>query len=239
MICRTDPTLVHVDILDHPARTASLHLRRLPCQSPACRRQSPAVQCPFHSPCKQIASEAAYYRAYVSLDHEQQIMAFISNIPETHSSQILSADVANDGRIVSYSDQTVPVSCLYQALGTMSSLRRLRVFDCRRGGPTRDFIPGARLSLQFELAMFPSGRSALHSYELYLQPSTQAVVFQTISPTNIRALRLSGRVRFNRYSLFHTCRYEVLQAIIWITAWRSNLIIQTCKVFVMPKATTE
>ncbi|PBL01072.1 hypothetical protein ARMGADRAFT_1160321 [Armillaria gallica] len=148
--------------------------------------------------CKQIASEAAYYRAYVSLAHEQQITAFISNIPEAHASQILFADVANDGRIVSYSDQTVPVSYLYQALGKMPSLRRLRVFDCRRGGPTRDFVPGARLSLQFELAMFPSGRSGLHSYELYLEPSTQAVVFQTISPTNIQVLRLSGRVRFSK-----------------------------------------
>ncbi|KAK0233159.1 hypothetical protein IW262DRAFT_1260037 [Armillaria fumosa] len=143
--------------------------------------------------CKQIAWEAAHYRAYVSLAHEQQITAFISNIPEAHASQILFADVANDGRI-----QTVPVSYLYQALEKMSSLRGLRVFACRRGGPTRDFIPGARLSLQFELAMFPSGRSGLHFYELYLEPSTQAVVFQSISPSNIQLLRLSGRVRFSK-----------------------------------------
>ncbi|KAK0465097.1 uncharacterized protein EV420DRAFT_938512 [Desarmillaria tabescens] len=150
--------------------------------------------------CKQIAYEAAYYRQYVSLTHEQQIEKFINNIPGAHASQILFADVANDGRIVSYSDQTVPVSRLYQALGKMHSLRRLRVFDCRRGGQTRDFIPGARLSLQFELAMFPSGRSGLYSYELYLEPSTQAVVFQSISPTNIQVLRLSGRVRFSTTS---------------------------------------
>ncbi|KAK0506160.1 hypothetical protein EDD18DRAFT_19840 [Armillaria luteobubalina] len=200
MICRPDPGLYILTFLTIP-----LELRLFIYDVflanhqhvDASRQPSNAHFALLHT-CKQIACEAAYYRAYVSLAHEQQITAFISNIPEAHASQILFADVANDGRIVSYSDQTVPVSYLYQALGKMSSLRGLRVFDCRRGGPTRDFIPGARLSLQFELAMFPSGRTGLHFYELYLGPSTQAVLFQSISSSDIQLLRLSGRVRFSK-----------------------------------------
>lgn len=49
----------------------------------------------------------------------------------------------------------------------------------------------------------------------------------------------SDSVRHYRCSLFHTWRYDVLPATIWITAWRSISITQTCKVFVMLKAITE
>ena len=101
----------------------------------------------------------------------------------------------------------------------MTSLRRLRVFDCTRGTPTRDLgmlhshprnvfstlsavylVPGAKLSLQFELAMFLFGPPAsLVAYEMYLAVATQNTIFQTVRPEGIQVLRLSGRCRFPQH----------------------------------------
>lgn len=59
-------------------------------------------------------------------------------------------------------------------------------------------VPGANLSLQFELAMFPRAVPAsLVSYELYLAASTMSTIFQVVPAEHLQRLRLSGRCRFS------------------------------------------
>lgn len=57
--------------------------------------------------------------------------------------------------------------------------------------------PGAaRLALEFELAMYPSGTAPpLSSYEVYVDAETRVQAFQVISPRSLVRLRLSGEVR--------------------------------------------
>ncbi|KAJ3777975.1 hypothetical protein FB446DRAFT_45095 [Lentinula raphanica] len=147
--------------------------------------------------CRQISAEASQltnFCSYVSLIHEDQILAFNANISVGAASRILHADVANDARIVHGSGHSAPASELYNALSKLVNLRRLRVFECSRSRPMTDFIPGARFTLQLERAMFPSGVSPLlSSYELYLSPLRSSVrTFEVISPDTVQNLRLSG-----------------------------------------------
>ncbi|KAF8832419.1 hypothetical protein HHX47_DHR1001741 [Lentinula edodes] len=147
--------------------------------------------------CRQISYEAgqlANFRSYVSLIHEDQIAAFNANISTEAASRILHADVANDSRLVHASGHSVPVSELYLVLSKLVSLRRLRVFERNRTRPMKDFILGARFTVEFEKAMFPSGRvPQLDSYELYLSPlKSSARIFQVVSCNSVQRLRLSG-----------------------------------------------
>ncbi|KAJ4001018.1 hypothetical protein F5050DRAFT_1561665 [Lentinula boryana] len=152
--------------------------------------------------CRQISYEAgrlANFRSYVSLIHEDQISAFNSITTVEAASRILHADVANDSRLVHASGHvrqnlSVPASELYLVLSKLVSLRRLRVFECHRSRPMKDFIVGARFTLQFEKAMFPSGSPPqLDSYELYLSPfKSPSRIFQVVSPNRVKNLRLSG-----------------------------------------------
>jgi hypothetical protein len=53
--------------------------------------------------CRQISYEAGHladFRSYISLLHEDQIVAFIANIDIEGASRITTADVANDSRMV-------------------------------------------------------------------------------------------------------------------------------------------
>ncbi|GAW07999.1 hypothetical protein LENED_010032 [Lentinula edodes] len=115
--------------------------------------------------------------------HTRPIAAFNANISTEAASRILHADVANDSRLVHASGHSVPVSELYLVLSKLVSLRRLRVFERNRTRPMKDFILGARFTVEFEKAMFPSGRvPQLDSYELYLSPlKSSARIFQGIA----------------------------------------------------------
>lgn len=113
------------------------------------------------------------FRTYVSLAYERQINAFIRCVDPEDLTQILWADVANDGRYLSNVDPRLlqnskesssevsgerwqrylalsrwaivtfvivqvinrPISNLHLALRRMTSLQRLRTFDCRHGAP--------------------------------------------------------------------------------------------------------
>ncbi|KAF9069125.1 hypothetical protein BDP27DRAFT_1326046 [Rhodocollybia butyracea] len=148
--------------------------------------------------CRQIAYEAgdlANFRSYISLSYEDQISAFNANVSDQAASRITHADIANDARMVGISGMSaVPASQLYLVLSKLVSLRELRVFECHRSRPMKDFIPGARFTLQFEKAMFPSSETPLlDAYELYLSPFRSSTrVFQVMPSDNIKSLRLSG-----------------------------------------------
>ncbi|TCD61315.1 hypothetical protein EIP91_008643 [Steccherinum ochraceum] len=146
--------------------------------------------------CKQIYTEAKpILQRYVSLSHERQIAAFIKS--DVDFSRVTYADVANDGRLV----QTMkpaqglhPLSQLYLAIRLLTSLRHLRVFECRQGLPfTTTGTIATRLVLQSEQAMFPTKSGPeLKSYELMLLPDTRAWPLSILTSTSLRRLRLSG-----------------------------------------------
>lgn len=105
----------------------------------------------------------------------------------------------------------------------MTSLRHLRVFQCRQGLPltlqhtmslhskcearfksyNQIFKPSPlpflctgsrRLALGFERAMFPRNAALLSSYELYLNPDTRVDVFDGVRPDDVVSLRFSGEI---------------------------------------------
>ncbi|KAI0734528.1 hypothetical protein C8Q72DRAFT_949006 [Fomitopsis betulina] len=143
---------------------------------------------------------------FVSLSNELEINAFILNTSNAVASRVLWADVANDARVVTPSGSArqegaikpAPLSHLHLALRRMTSLQRLRVFQCHRGLPITILGSGAaRLALEFELAMYPSGTAPpLSAYEIYVDAETRVKAFQVISPRSLVRLRLSGEVRF-------------------------------------------
>ncbi|KIK71087.1 hypothetical protein GYMLUDRAFT_210955 [Collybiopsis luxurians FD-317 M1] len=145
--------------------------------------------------CRQISSEAEHlagFRSYVSLSHEAQISAFRRNISEEQALRITAVDVASDPRLVHAPGHVM--SELFGVLSKLASLRKLRVFECNRSRPIKDFILGARFTLQFEKALFPYGEAPhLDSYELYLSPFKSSTrIFQVISSEFCQTLRLSG-----------------------------------------------
>ena len=113
--------------------------------------------------------------------------------------------------------EVVPLSNLHLALRQMTSLKRLRIFQCRQGLPVNTqskscpcllvksrFLIGlglfffhaglhGRIALKFESALYPSGCTQdVTSYELYLDAETRVSPFEVISPQSVQVLRLSG-----------------------------------------------
>ncbi|PIL31590.1 hypothetical protein GSI_06292 [Ganoderma sinense ZZ0214-1] len=157
--------------------------------------------------CRQLSEEAGRtYRRYISLLHEHQIHAFLHFAEPELASQIEWADVANDGRVFQPankdqedSETDTPLSNLHIALGRMTSLRHLRVFQCRQGLPinlqnTMNMHRSRRLALGFERAMFPKNAAQLSSYELYISPETRVDLFDGVRPDAIVTLRFSGEI---------------------------------------------
>ncbi|KZT72750.1 hypothetical protein DAEQUDRAFT_722365 [Daedalea quercina L-15889] len=156
--------------------------------------------------CRQVQDEAAHILwRYVSLRDELEINAFILNTSDAAAARVLWADVANDTRVFmpleakkEEGTKPSPLSNLHLALRRMPSLQRLRVFQCRRGLPAN--IQGsraaARLALEFEFAMYPSGTAPpLSAYEIFMDAETRVQPFQVIAPRSVKQLRLSGEVR--------------------------------------------
>lgn len=110
--------------------------------------------------CGQVHDEALpILSQFVSLSNELEINAFILNTSNAVASRVLWADVANDARVVTPSGSArqevarvhtleskladnyqgaikpAPLSHLHLALRRMTSLQRLRVFQCHRGLP--------------------------------------------------------------------------------------------------------
>lgn len=54
--------------------------------------------------------------------------------------------------------------------------------------------PSPQLRLGFERALFPKGGPALRLYEQHLNPDTRVELFDTVPPTALVALRLSGEI---------------------------------------------
>ncbi|KIY73147.1 hypothetical protein CYLTODRAFT_449085 [Cylindrobasidium torrendii FP15055 ss-10] len=152
--------------------------------------------------CKQITDEATCLRQYISLLHENQIRTLLSNANGFSLSCIRSVDVANDGRVIRLRDkplQNFPVSVAHEALYRMKNMTSVRVFNTTRGTPVGPLVTGAGLSLQFELALFPVGPPRnLQSYETFLGVGPQNTLFQSVQPTSIQRLRLSGACRFSQ-----------------------------------------
>ncbi|CAL1695456.1 unnamed protein product [Somion occarium] len=146
--------------------------------------------------CTQIYHEASpIFARYISLLHERQIHAFLACPGVIQPSQVLWADVANDGRLLHTDKNSYPLSQLYLAMRMLSSLQHLRVFDCRQGLPiSLHSMRSKQISLQFEQAMFAesSGRPSLYSYELFLNPHTRSKPFSMVASQSLRCLRLSG-----------------------------------------------
>ncbi|KAJ4486244.1 hypothetical protein J3R30DRAFT_3820586 [Lentinula aciculospora] len=164
--------------------------------------------------CRQISYEAgrlANFRSYVSLIHEDQILAFNSNISAEAASRILHADVAIDTRM------SVPASDLYLALSKLVCLRRLRVFERRRDRSIKDFVPGAQFTLEFEKTMFPISRSPqLDSYELYLRPYKGfARIFEVVSSDSVQTLRLSGSCELAQGTKFPRITNLAINEVTW------------------------
>ncbi|OSD03590.1 hypothetical protein PYCCODRAFT_1466958 [Trametes coccinea BRFM310] len=155
--------------------------------------------------CKQIEQEAGpILKRYISLLHEHQIQTLLLR---AHPSRLLAhvewADVANDGRVYHVTEpereaeDSAPLSSLHVALARMTSLKRLRVFQCRQGLPlnlqsTMSLHRSRRLGLRFERAMFPKQSPALASYALHLSPDTRVELFDTVRAHALVDLRLSG-----------------------------------------------
>ncbi|KAL7285191.1 LOW QUALITY PROTEIN: hypothetical protein ACG7TL_000284 [Trametes sanguinea] len=151
-------------------------------------------------------------KRYISLLHEHQIQTLLLR---AHPSRLLAhvewADVANDGRVYHVTEperrvgspdgkeaeDSAPLSSLHVALARMTSLKRLRVFQCRQGLPlnlqsTMSLHRSRRLGLRFERAMFPKQSPALASYALHLSPDTRVELFDTVRAHALVDLRLSG-----------------------------------------------
>ncbi|KZT05954.1 uncharacterized protein LAESUDRAFT_207336 [Laetiporus sulphureus 93-53] len=148
--------------------------------------------------CRQIYHEAGpLFQGYVSLRNEWQIKAFLQHADSLLKAQVYWADVANDGRVLSTggsAQAALPLSVLYLALRRMTSLRRLRVFQCRQGLPVDlDKVAKTRLAIRFEYAMVLSeSLKQLSAYELFLDQETRIYPFETVTADRINRLRLSG-----------------------------------------------
>ncbi|CCM05156.1 uncharacterized protein FIBRA_07365 [Fibroporia radiculosa] len=153
--------------------------------------------------CRQIDHEARrIIGRYVSLRHERQINAFILRADDFFAAQVLWLDVANDGRVLTAKkskdkpEEVFPLSNLHLALRRMTSVRSLRVFQCRRGLPV-NVERSTNLRLKFEMAMYPSGDGhRFNSYELHLDPETRVRPFEVVPPECVEKLRLSGDCHF-------------------------------------------
>ncbi|KAH9898025.1 hypothetical protein C8Q73DRAFT_640856 [Cubamyces lactineus] len=170
------------------------------CQTVRRRTQPSNVHLRLPHTCRQIDQEAGpILRRYVSLLHEHQIQTFLHSHPP-QLPEIEWADVANDGRVLQSADPDKeaesPLSSLYVALGRMTSLKRLRVFQCRQGLPFA-LAQGPhirKLGLHFERALFPKLSPSLTSYELQISPETRVELFDTVSPDKLVTVRLSGDI---------------------------------------------
>ncbi|KAJ8494639.1 hypothetical protein ONZ51_g2227 [Trametes cubensis] len=170
------------------------------CQTVQRRTQPSNIHLRLPHTCRQIDQEAGpIFRRYVSLLHEHQIQTFLHSHP-SQLPEIEWADVANDGRVLQSAgpnrEADTPLSSLYVALGRMTSLKRLRVFQCRQGLPY-PLAQGPhirKLGLHFERALFPKLSPSLTRYELQINPETRVELFDTVSPDKLVAMRLSGNI---------------------------------------------
>ncbi|KAH9950483.1 hypothetical protein B0H21DRAFT_819283 [Amylocystis lapponica] len=170
------------------------------------KRQQPSnLHIRFLHTCRQIDREAgSFFRRYISFSNERQINAFILRADESLASHVEWADVANDGRVFSApaprsKDDEVwdtrsclccletrlivckeavptPLSNLHLALRRMTSIKRLRVFQCRQGLP-----------------IDPQGSPS--NSNLFLEPDTRVDPFDVVPPQSVETLRLSGECR--------------------------------------------
>ncbi|KAI1793928.1 hypothetical protein LXA43DRAFT_1120387 [Ganoderma leucocontextum] len=192
------PTELRLQIYDH-ALAEHRHIRM--------KHQPSNAHFRLLHTCRQFSEEAgSTYRHYISLLHEHQINAFILYAEPSLVSQIEWADVANDGRVFQSArkdqedtEPDTPLSNLHIALSRMTSLRRLRVFQCRQGlsinlQSTMSLHRSRPLALRFERAMFPTNVALLSSYELFLNPETRVDAFDAVRPDDVVSLRFSGEI---------------------------------------------
>lgn len=94
-----------------------------------------------------------------------------------------------------YFNAVVAYQPMYK-VGTTRSMSATSLLRSRRHSCCPGARGAARLSLEFEFAMYPSGTAPpLSAYEIFMDAETRVQPFQVVSPRSVEKLRLSGEVR--------------------------------------------